>query len=73
MEVFDTQMKEYIDEEQNSEPLLAENFEEEFNATFSKLEVMQEKIVEAKIAELERTLDELEVTAVEIITKVKGM
>ena len=65
-------MKEYMNEEQNGEPLLAESFEEEFNATFSKLEIMQEKIVEEKIAKLERVLDDLELIAIEIITKVKS-
>ena len=61
-----------MDEKQNSEPLLAESFEQEFNATFSKLEVMQDRIVEAKIAELEKTLNELELVATEILTKMKG-
>jgi len=65
-------MKEFTDEEQNSEPLLAESFEEEFNATFSKLEIMQEKMVEEKIAKLEKTLDELELVAIEVITKAKS-
>lgn len=61
-----------MDEKQNSEPLLAESFEQEFNATFSKLEVMQDRIVEAKIAELEKTLNELELVATEILTKMNG-
>lgn len=67
-------MKDYFDVERNrqKEQILKAPFEEELDSTFTKLEEIQDEIVNKKIATLEAQLQEIEDVALSIIKYIEN-